>query len=233
MRNNARMIRAVASAVLLVLPLSACAAGGDAGGTDEVLGRVSSVAAVTCPVPRSVTATQVVLVKATGTAASVTACTRTSSGTYHRALGPYAGHVGTAGLAPAGEKREGDGRTPRGTFPLRRGFGTAANPGTTLPWMRVGSRDVWVDDPRSSLYNSHQLLPANGRWRSAEKLNIRAYEYAQLIGYNEKRRPGLGSAIFLHIDGGRPTAGCVSVPRAAVLRLLRWQRPGAVITITS
>jgi L,D-peptidoglycan transpeptidase YkuD (ErfK/YbiS/YcfS/YnhG family) len=89
-----------------------------------------------------------------------------------------------------------------------------------------------VDDSQSRLYNTHQVLPANGRWRSAEKLNIRAYEYAQIIGYNEARKPGLGSAIFLHLDSGRPTAGCVSVPRAALLALLRWQRAGAVMAIT-
>ena len=88
-----------------------------------------------------------------------------------------------------------------------------------------------ADDSRSSLYNTHQLLPARGRWTSAESLNIRAYRYAQVIGYNEARRPGLGSAIFLHVDTGRPTAGCVSLPRGALVRVLRWQRPGAVTAI--
>jgi L,D-peptidoglycan transpeptidase YkuD (ErfK/YbiS/YcfS/YnhG family) len=224
------MHRAVASAAVLVLPLAACAG----GVTDDgpVRDRVVRVAAATCSVPKAVRTKQVVLVRATGTTAQITACTRSASGAYVRKLGPFAGHVGTKGLAPAGKKREGDGRTPRGIFPLRTGFGTAAKPTTGLPWLRVTARDVWVDDPASKLYNTRQLLPARGRWRSAEKLAVPAYEYAQVIGYNEARKPGLGSAIFLHLDSGRPTAGCVSLPRAALLRLLRWQKPGASISIS-
>ena len=62
---------------------------------------------------------------------------------------------------------------------------------------RVGRR------PASSLYNTHQRKPANGRWTSAEKLlNTPAYNYAQVIGYNEARTPGRGSAIFFHVDLG-------------------------------
>jgi L,D-peptidoglycan transpeptidase YkuD (ErfK/YbiS/YcfS/YnhG family) len=98
--------------------------------------------------------------------------------------------------------------------------------------MRVTGRDVWVDDPRSRHYNTHQVLPARGRWRSAERLRIPAYAYAQVIGFNEAGRPGLGSAIFLHVDTGRPTAGCVALPRSALLRVLRWQRPGGMVVVS-
>ena len=67
----------------------------------------------------------------------------------------------------------------------------------------MDAQDVWVDDSASSLYNTHQRTPANGRWASAEKLlNQPAYNYAQVIGYNEARTPGRGSAIFLHVDQG-------------------------------
>jgi L,D-peptidoglycan transpeptidase YkuD (ErfK/YbiS/YcfS/YnhG family) len=129
-------------------------------------------------------------------------------------------------------KHEGDLRTPAGVFPLRSGFGIYANPGLGLGWFRVGSRDVWVDDSRSTLYNTHQRTPANGRWSSAEPLdNAPAYNYAQVIGYNEARTPGRGTAIFLHVDHGSGTAGCVSVPTANLLAIFRWEQPGAVIVI--
>ena len=83
-------------------------------------------------------------------------------------------------------------------------------------WLQVDAQDVWVDDSASSLYNTHQRTPANGRWASAEKLlNQPAYNYAQVIGYNEARTPGRGSAIFLHVDKGAGTAGCVSFRPAA------------------
>jgi L,D-peptidoglycan transpeptidase YkuD (ErfK/YbiS/YcfS/YnhG family) len=179
-----------------------------------------------------VASAQVVVVRSAGTTATVQACRRHQDGTYVRALGPYSGHVGYAGVAPVGAKREGDGRTPGGLFALRGGFGAGPNPGLLSGWFTVDARDVWVDDPGSSLYNTHQRTPAAGRWTSAESLAIPAYRYAQVIGYNESRRPGLGSAIFLHLDSGGATAGCVSVSESALLALLRWSRPNAVIAIS-
>ena len=184
-----------------------------------------------CSVPAGVTSRQVVLADAHGSGATIRACVRSGS-RYKRVLGPYAGHVGLKGVSSA--KREGDLRTPIGVFPLRRGFGVRANPGLRAgSWLRVDSRDVWVDDPGSALYNTHRRLPTRGRWNSAERLRQSpAYNYAQVIGYNEARRPGAGSAIFLHVDQGRGTAGCVSLPTSALLSVMRWERPGVVIVIT-
>jgi len=184
-----------------------------------------------CRVPAGVTSRQVVLVGAHGSGATIRACVRSGS-RYRQVLGPYAGHVGLKGVSSA--KREGDLRTPVGVFRLRRGFGVKANPGLGAgSWLRVDSRDVWVDDPSSALYNTHQRLPTRGRWNSAERLQQSpAYNYAQVIGYNEARRPRAGSAIFMHVDQGRGTAGCVSLPTAALLSVMRWERPGVVIAIT-
>jgi L,D-peptidoglycan transpeptidase YkuD (ErfK/YbiS/YcfS/YnhG family) len=183
-----------------------------------------------CRVPAGVTAEQVVLVDSAGAGATVRACRRTAGG-YRTELGPYDGHVGRNGVSAA--KREGDLRTPAGVFPLRGGFGAYANPGLRLgSWLQVDAQDVWVDDSASSLYNTHQRTPVNGRWASAEKLlNQPAYNYAQVIGYNEARTPGRGSAIFLHVDKGAGTAGCVSLPTGPLLAVLRWERAGAVIAI--
>jgi len=186
--------------------------------------------ATLCRVPAGVTAEQVVLVDSAGAGATVRACRRTA-GAYRTELGPYDGHVGRNGVSAA--KREGDLRTPAGVFPLRGGFGAYANPGLRLgSWLQVDAQDVWVDDSASSLYNTHQRTPVNGRWASAEKLlNQPAYNYAQVIGYNEARTPGRGSAIFLHVDKGAGTAGCVSLPTGPLLAVLRWERAGAVIAI--
>jgi len=184
-----------------------------------------------CDVPSGVSSRQVVLVDARGSEATIRACERSGS-RYRQVLGPYAGHVGLAGVSPA--KREGDLRTPTGVFPLRGGFGVNDNPGLGAgSWIRVDARDVWVDDPRSALYNTHQRLPVGGRWNSAERLQRSpAYNYAQVIGYNEARAPGAGSAIFMHVDQGRGTAGCVSLPAPALLSVMRWERPGVVMAIT-
>ena len=165
-----------------------------------------------------------------GSSATVRACRRTATG-YVVELGPYYGHVGRNGVSWS--KREGDLKTPAGTFPLRGGFGARANPGLAQGWFRVDSNDVWVDDSQSSLYNTHQRKPVDGRWDSAENLlNTPAYNYAQVIGYNESRTPGKGSAIFFHVDTGGGTAGCVSLPTSALLAVLRWERAGAVMSIS-
>jgi L,D-peptidoglycan transpeptidase YkuD (ErfK/YbiS/YcfS/YnhG family) len=188
-----------------------------------------SPTAAGCRVPAGVTAPQVVTVTSSGSSATVRACRRAGSG-YLLELGPYAGHVGRNGVSAA--KREGDLRTPAGVFPLRGGFGAQPDPGLRLGWFQVDSRDVWVDDAGSSLYNTHQRTPVEGRWDSAEALlNTPAYSYAQVIGYNEERTPGRGSAIFLHVDTGGGTAGCVSLPTGALLAVLRWERPGVVMSI--
>lgn len=186
--------------------------------------------ATLCRVPAGVTAEQVVLVDSAGAGATVRACRRAAGG-YRTELGPYDGHVGRNGVSAA--KREGDLRTPAGVFPLRGGFGAYANPGLRVgSWLQVDAQDVWVDDSASSHYNTHQRAPANGRWASAEKLlNQPAYNYAQVIGYNEARTPGIGSAIFLHVDKGAGTAGCVSLPTEPLLAVMRWERAGAVIAI--
>lgn len=149
---------------------------------------------------------QVILVDAHGSGATIRACKRSGS-RYRLALGPYYGHVGINGVSSA--KREGDLHTPTGVFPMRNGFGVNGNPGLGAgSWLRVDASDVWVDDPRSSLYNTHQRSPADGRWLSAERLLLSpAYNYAQVIGYNEGRTPGRGSAIFMHVDQERGTAG--------------------------
>lgn len=184
-----------------------------------------------CNVPSGVTSRQVVLVDVQGSAATIRACERSGS-RYVLALGPYAGHVGRNGVSSA--KREGDLRTPAGIFPLRGGFGVNGNPGLGAgSWLRVDARDVWVDDPGSALYNTHQRSPASGLWSSAEQLQqAPAYNYAQVIGYDEARIAGARSAIFLHVDQGHSTSGCVSLPTSALLSVMRWERSGMVIAIT-
>src|SRR4051794_7647281 len=59
-----------------------------------------------------------------------------------------------------------------------------------------------------------------------------AYRLFAYIRYNDAPAVrGRGSAIFLHVDTGRATNGCVSLPRAQLVSLLRRLRPGATISI--
>ncbi|MBI5149207.1 MAG: L,D-transpeptidase family protein [Candidatus Omnitrophica bacterium] len=168
---------------------------------------------------------QAVVVEAgTGVVARVSGWER-KDGSWQQVLSPVEAVVGRNGLAPEGEKREGDGRTPSGTFALRRAFGYEENVPTGLVYRRVTERDFWIDDSRSVQYNqwvtgetpkvSHEVL------RRGDGL----YRYAVVIEYNTGPVvPGLGSAIFLHVwrGAGQPTAGCVAVAEADLLRILHW-----------
>lgn len=144
-----------------------------------------------------------------------------------------AGFVGRNGLTFI--KREGDGKTPAGTYALERAFGIFDNPGTNLPYTRLTDNDCWVDDPDSLYYN--QRMPCNAadrEWRSAEILSKgkEAYRYALVIEYNT--RPVVaraGSALFLHVSQGMPTAGCISLPEEEMKTLLRFVDQGTKITI--
>ncbi|MDQ1484221.1 MAG: hypothetical protein QOF35_2297 [Actinomycetota bacterium] len=197
---------------------------------------VASAAPVYCRLRAGLTMAQVIWVDGSGSRQTTRLCARDSAGRYVVQRGPYAGHVGRNGVAAPGAKREGDGKTPYGAYPMRGGFGIYANPGLRASWLVTSWRDVWVDDPGSSLYNTHQhrkRRPLTRRWRSAEAMHVRpAYNYAQVIGYNERRTPGRGSAIFLHVDQRRGTAGCVSLPTSSLRALMRWEKPGAWIWIT-
>jgi L,D-peptidoglycan transpeptidase YkuD (ErfK/YbiS/YcfS/YnhG family) len=218
-------------------PSSAPPHGAGIAGDVAIVPAPAAAGKVHCAVPKSVIKArlaQVVVVKAKGNKATVSGCSR-RRGKYVRTLGPFAARIGTRGLAKRGAKREGDGRTPSGVFGLGSGFGSKGNPGLStagFEWFTAGRSDVWVDDPGSKLYNTHQKSAAHGRWRSAERLRIKPYEYAQVIRYNQKRIPGRGSAIFLHVGTGGPTAGCVSLSSDELRAVMKWESTGAVIAIS-
>jgi L,D-peptidoglycan transpeptidase YkuD (ErfK/YbiS/YcfS/YnhG family) len=163
------------------------------------------------------------------TTATVTAYTRTSDG-WRTTFGPWPGYVGAKGIAPSGEKREGDGRTPTGTFGFDFMFGVKDNPGVKYEFRRItGPNIVWVENPDSRFYN--QWVDSNEHPEEADEDNMYkpgVYDYGAVIGYNTKERtPGLGSGIFLHVSHDRPTAGCVSLTVDKLLKILRWLDPAA------
>ena len=140
-------------------------------------------------------------------------------------INPVKAVIGRKGLAPKGEKREGDGRTPSGVFALRRAFGYEEEVPTGLVYQRVTERDFWIDDPGSLQYN--QWVAGDVPRVSHEVLRRRdnLYKYAVVIEYNANPVvPGMGSAIFLHVWRGanKPTAGCVAMAEIDLLRLLQW-----------
>ncbi len=155
------------------------------------------------------------------TTATFTTWQRTGGG-WEAVDGPWPAWVGYSGFAPPDEKREGDGRTPSGTFGFDFLFGVEPDPGVAMPYRRVtGPSIVWDDVPSSPSYNQW----VDGGTGEAMYVSP-VYDYGAVIAYNTAARtPGLGSAIFLHVSKGAPTAGCVSLPVDRLLAVLRWLDP--------
>ena len=135
------------------------------------------------------------------------------------------GRIGYGGLVRAGDRVQGSGTTPLGTFRLPWAFGTQAR---RAAWSDVGYRriregDYWVLDNRSRYYNRYRNRSQGlFRWRlpasdpnSSERLGDypRQYELAVVTGFNATQVRHRGGAIFLHVNGAGATAGCVSAPR--------------------
>ncbi len=143
--------------------------------------------------------------------------------------------IGRGGVSA--NKKEGDGATPAGIFPLVSAFYRADRvsppPRSDLPLHALSPSDAWVDDPGDRNYNSLVSLPypahAEPMW-----LDDPIYDLLVVIGYNiAPVVPGAGSAIFLHIarPDFSPTAGCIAIERAALIRLMPLLGPGSSVAI--
>jgi L,D-peptidoglycan transpeptidase YkuD (ErfK/YbiS/YcfS/YnhG family) len=126
-------------------------------------------------------------------------------------------------------KREGDGATPAGTFPIGdRMYGNSPSPGVSYPYVRLRCGDWWVEDSRSAAYNTFQRIGCrrNPPFRVTTpdlSTSPRAYAHFAVIEYNmHPVVPGRGSGIFLHVQIGKATSGCISLRRPALLRVFRW-----------
>jgi L,D-peptidoglycan transpeptidase YkuD (ErfK/YbiS/YcfS/YnhG family) len=131
--------------------------------------------------------------------------------------------VGYSGVSR--HKREGDGATPAGSWPIRNIYFRADR--LALPPMRfrqqaIAADDAWCDAPDDDNYNRPVKLPYRA---STEPLwrNDHVYDVFAVLGYNDDPvKPGLGSAIFLHLarDNYEPTSGCVALAREHLLEFL-------------
>lgn len=144
--------------------------------------------------------------------------------------------LGRSGVRPAADKREGDGASPLGLWPLRRVLyrpDREPRPATRLPVAAVSPEDGWCDAPGDPAYNQPVRLPYSS---SAEQLwrEDRVYDLIIILGHNDDPPVSpMGSAIFLHLiqPDGAPTAGCVAVSREDMLDLLARARPGDALAI--
>lgn len=125
-------------------------------------------------------------------------------------------------------KKEGDGRSPAGVFPVTTLFGfDAAAFNQKMPYRQLTDSIECVDDASSISYNKvvDRSEIRNPEWNSSEKMRtIDVYKQGAVIGYNGDSLPGAGSCIFLHIwrGTGRGTAGCTAMSETQLLEVLNW-----------
>lgn len=146
--------------------------------------------------------------------------------------------IGRNGLIDPQLKREGDGKTPRGRYPLRYGFYDPSVFGDELrgldfPFLPKPENYRWVEDADNPFYN--QLVFETDETQ-ASRHGERLFDLIIPVGWNDALPNARGgSAIFMH--AARPdfsgTSGCVVVAHEDLLELARRVRPGMVIDVTS
>ncbi|MFE2914657.1 L,D-transpeptidase family protein [Kitasatospora indigofera] len=174
-------------------------------------------AAFTARIPA--TTNQVVLASGKskdGNETTVTVWTRTPEGRW-LAGEAWAGHNAYKGWTT--DHNEGDLRSPIGVFTLTDAGGRNADPGSKLP------------------YDKDANFVVSGKGFAGESL-AGSFDYVVAINYNrvqgasplDARRPNgstKGGGIWIHVDHGGPTHGCISVPEDKMARLLQLLDPAA------
>ena len=146
--------------------------------------------------------------------------------------------LGSTGVVEAAAKREGDGASPAGVWPLRFVYyrpDRVAPPFTGLAMRALTPESGWSDAPRDQDYNRPVRLPHHA---SAEALwrEDRVYDLIVVLGHNDAPVvPGAGSAIFLHLarEDWSPTQGCVALNYGDLLDLLAIAGPGDALAISA
>jgi len=142
--------------------------------------------------------------------------------------------IGKNGLTK--NKREGDKKTPKGTFGIERLYyrkDRLKKPITSLKQVEIKENLGWCDDiyfPKK--YN--KLIKTEKKIKH-EKLKRKDHKYDLLIPikYNFKKPiSGLGSCIFIHLTKDyKPTAGCVALKKNDFLIMLKLIKKNSKIKI--
>lgn len=148
----------------------------------------------------------------------------------------YPCRIGRSGFVKQASGREGDGKTPLGTYMFRYGFyrdDRVSAPRTGLTFHALKPDDGWCDAPGDPAYNMPVKLPypagAEVMWKMSG-----VYDIVIVLGHNDSPPVAdLGSAIFLHVAhiDSRATAGCIAVAPDVMAQILPHIKSGGAIDI--
>lgn len=175
---------------------------------------------------------QIVLVEYTGGSKAELSAHEKQNGVWTQLLACDA-YVGKNGI---GKTKEGDKRTPTGTYNLTTPFGIKDDPGAKMEYTKVTKYHYWCGASDSGYYN--QLVDerkADRKHTSSDEYLIKykgVYNYCMFIDYNAEGVPHKGSCIFLHCKGSKKyTAGCVAVSESVMKQIICWAKDGVKIVI--
>ena len=131
--------------------------------------------------------------------------------------------IGKKGITS--NKKEGDKKTPRGTFSLKCLFYRKDRINIIsckLKKIPIKKNMAWCDDPKSKFYNKLVKLPFKYRHEKMFRKD-KKYDLVIPINYNsEKILKNKGSAIFIHLTKNyKKTLGCIALKERDMLILLR------------
>ena len=87
-----------------------------------------------------------------------------TNASWQQAMAPMDAVIGRNGVAPPGEKREGDGRTPSGLFRLKTAFGYPPSVPSQMPYRQSQEDDLWIDDSNDALWVLLRVSAGVGYW---------------------------------------------------------------------
>ena len=126
------------------------------------------------------------------------------------------------------KKKEGDGKTPTGTFELGIILGIFPKKDvaklTKLEYNQINKNMYWIDDIKSKHYNKLvDVTKIEKDWKSAEHLieYPEQYEFLVEIKTNPNNISGNGSAIFLHCTNNKPTEGCIAIDKSIMKEIIQ------------
>ena len=184
---------------------------------------------------------QLIIVAGSGmnkTTATVSMHERDSKGNWIQILS-VKGYVGKYGLVPDSKRKEGCKRTPIGVYKIDKAFGIASDPGCAIRYTKVTNDLYWSGDMRDGMHYNKMVsikdCPKLDKKNSEHLIDYKKpYQYCLNVGFNKKCVKGKGSAIFLHCKGDyNYTAGCVSVSKSNMLKIMKKVKPGCLVIINT